>query len=351
MVASFDTIHDFGNGAYYSHRRNRHGAGSESRNSGYERPGKVAVPSSLSNIDFNLLIVLDAILQERSVSKAAQRVGRTQPAISHALRRLRAMFDDELLVRIGQRYELTAVAEALANPLHIALQQMAEVLTARPSFDPGSAVRQFRIMASDFSAAVLVRPAIRKLAALAPGIRLTIEPISEDPFSAVGNGQCDLIVAPFLERPGASGLCFEFVQRDKWCCVASADNTAIGDELTRETFETLPHVVDLFTPLPEQGSVGKVLAQYGTVRADIVRTNYVLLTPFLLDGTSALAVLPRSLADWISQLIPLRVLPLPFEFPEIVQEMCWSSRYNGDPAHTWLRALLKDSAVSDAGGS
>lgn len=299
---------------------------------------------NLNNMDFNLLVVLDAVLQERSVSRAAQRVGRTQPAISHALRRLRFLFEDELLVRVGQRYELTAVAEALANPLHIALQQIADVVKARPSFDPQYAVREFRIMASDYTAAVLVRPAIRKLAVLAPGIQLIIDPIADDPFAAVRNGQCDLILAPIIERPDTSGLCFEFIQRDSWCCVASLDNAAIGEVLTRETFETLPHIVDLFTPLPEQGSIGKVLAENGSGRSHILRTNYVLLTPFLLEGTSALAVLPRGLADWVSQLAPLRVLPLPFEFPELIQEMCWSSRYTTDPAHLWLRTLLRDTA-------
>lgn len=302
------------------------------------------MPLNLTQLDFNLLIVLDAVLQERSVSRAAARVGRSQPAISHALQRLRSVFRDELLMRVGQRYELTTAAQALVDPLHIVLQQLGEVLVARPIFDPQNAEREFKIGASDYTAAVLLRPVIQKLVMIAPKIRLSIEPTGEEAGRPLRTGQQDLAFYPVEERPRASDLCFDIILHDTLCCVAWSRNPTIGNRLTRETFESLPQIVDLFGAVPEQGPIGKLLAAAGGHRKHIVRTNYLLLTPHLLEGTPSLAVLPRRLADWLCQAAALRVLSLPFELPDWVLGMCWSARYTADPGHLWLRTLVKETA-------
>jgi len=303
------------------------------------------MPPSLSHLDFNLLIVLDALLQERGVSKAAVRVGRSQPAISHALQRLRGLFRDELLVRVGQRYELTAAAQAIADPLHVSLRQLNEVLAARPTFDPQNAERQFKIGASDYVAAVLLRPAIQKLATSAPGISLSIEPPpEEDVGGSLRNGQQDLTFFPVDKRPKAADLCFDAILHDTFCCVAWRGNQTIEDRLTRKTFEAAPQIIDLHGTSPEQGPIGRLLAVEGIHRRHIVRTNYILLMPFLIEGTPALAVLPRRLAEWLCQRAALRVLSLPFKLPDWVMGMCWSSRHTTDPAHLWLRNFLKETA-------
>lgn len=302
------------------------------------------MPLNLNQIDFNLLIVLDAVLQERSVSRAAARVGRSQPAISHALQRLRSLFGDELLVRIGQRYELTAAAQALADPLRIVLQQLGDVLVARPTFDPQNADREFKIGASDYTAAVLVRPVVQRLAVIAPKIRLTIEPLAQDPAGPLRSDQQDLAFYPLELRSKATDLCFEIVLRDTLCCVASSSNPAIGKRLTREAFVSLPHIVDLHGTSPEQSGIGRKLAAVGGRRQHVVRTNYILLTPFLVQGTSSLAVIPRRLADLLCSTAETRVLALPFAAPEWVIGMNWSSRHSSDPAHLWLRTVVKETA-------
>jgi LysR family transcriptional regulator, nod-box dependent transcriptional activator len=301
---------------------------------------------NLNHVDLNLLIVLEALFEERSVSKAAVRLGRSQPAISVALHRLRLLFNDELLVRVGQRYELTAAAQALAEPLHPILQQLSDVLTARPIFDPQRADREFRVGASDYTAAVLLRPVIRKLAVTAPKIRISIEPTGDDPGAPLRNGQEDLAFYPIELRPKRPDLCFETVLRDDLCCVAWSRNRSIGHRLTREKFESLPHIVDLHGTSPEQSTIGRLLAAAGSHREHIVRTNYILLMPFLLEGTQGLAVLPRRLADWLSRAAALRVFPLPFDPPQWVLGMCWNSRFTDDPAHLWLRTLVKETARS-----
>lgn len=309
-------------------------------------PSKTFMPPKLSQIDINLLPILDALLQERSVSRAAVRVGRSQPAISHALRRLRHLLQDELLVRVGQRYELTAEAQALADPLHVLLQQLSDVLAARPTFDPQHAEREFSIAATDYVAGTILRSAIQKLAVEAPRVRFNIsEATGGDVVAEIRSGHQHIAIFPKELRPIASDFHSEVLARDTWCCAAWSGNTAIGSRLTQETFETLPHVVELFSPSVEQGYPGAFLASLGVRRRPIVRTSYILLAPFLLQGTSALAVLPRRLADWFCEAADLRIFPVPFELPDFIIEMCWSARYTTDPAHMWLRSELKDAAA------
>lgn len=297
---------------------------------------------NLNQVDLNLLVILNAVLQERSVSKAALRVGRSQPAISHALQRLRKLFRDELLVRVGQRYELTAVAQGLVDPLHTVLRQMSDLLVAQPVFDPNSAQREFSLSVSDFAASVLVPPIIREITRIAPGIRLNIGVLGSDPISALRNGDLDLVVCPPAEFPKSSDLEAEAILRDPWCYAAWSGNDQIGDTLTLETFESLPHVGYLFVSHQEAGSLSRTLTPQGVhLNRYVVKTNYVLLMPFLLEGTPALALLPRRLAEWLRGAASLRILDPPIEMPDFVQEMWWSARHTADPAHLWLRNLMK----------
>lgn len=307
------------------------------------------MPETLNRSDFSLLVILNAVLQERSVSRAAVRMNLSQPAISHAMHRLRRLVGDDLLVRVGQRYELTAAAQALVEPLRITLKQLDELICQRPTFDPQSAAREFKILASDYTAAILFRPAIRKLAATAPNLRIFISPSVNDPVGALRSGEYDLAFYPANVRPDASDLSYETAFRDTWCCATWSGNRAIGDSLSLEAFEALPHIVEYFTDLPDHDFIRRVFPSATGRRKPLAGTNYILLIPFLLQGTSTLAVVPRRLADWLREAADLRVLDLPFEAPDFVQEMCWSSRYTTDPAHLWLRRFLREMALGDAG--
>ena len=293
-------------------------------------------------LNLNLLAVLDALLQERSVSKAAIRLGRSQPAVSHALQQLRGIFGDELLVRVGQHYELTAAAVTLADPLHLALQQLGDIIVARPMFDPVSAEREFRIAAPDYIVAILLRPVIQSVARVAPRIRFTILPPAEDPFGQLRDGRLHMSFDPLERRSTASDTCCDVVLRDSWCCAAWSGNPLIGDELTRETYDLLRHVMGPIAPLPDAHA-----RQLGTERSandQLVSTNFVMVMPFLVEETNAVAVLPRRLADWACQAAALRVLPLPFDLPEMLLGMYWNARSTADPGHLWLRSLVKHTA-------
>lgn len=302
------------------------------------------MPLNLNKIDIKLLPVLDALLQERSVTRAAQRVGRSQPAVSHALKHLRELFQNELLVRVGPGYELTAEAEAIAVPLNTVLRQLTDMLAAQPTFDPASAEREFTIATTDYISASILRPAIQKLAHIAPGVRLSIVGSDPDVVANVRNGPGWISIYPEDERPDAQDLHFEFLANDSFCCATWAGNAAVGEELTEELFKSLPHIVEFFMPNPEEVFSQRLMIEKGCRRSYTVRTPFIFLIPFLLEGTTALAVLPRRLADRVCRAADLRIFPLPFETPNFGIEMCWSTRYTTDPAHSWLRSVLRDGA-------
>lgn len=299
---------------------------------------------TLGNVNLNLLVILDAVLQERSVSRAAARLGRSQPAISHALQRLRHLFGDELLVRAGRRYKLTPVAKVLADPLHASLKQMSELLVKRPTFNPQTAEREFNIGVTDFAAMVLLRPLLRKITVTAPNIRFNIIPPGSNLVVPIRNGDQDLAIYPRGVCPQSSDLCSDIVLRDTWCCVAWVNNPVIKGNITREVLQSLPHVIDHFTTVPEQGTVSQMLAAEGIYRKHVMRTNHILLMPFLIEGTSALAIMQTRLAHLLCQSASLRIYPLPFELPELTHEMYWSAPNTTDPGHTWLRNLLLETA-------
>jgi len=308
------------------------------------------VPLNLAQVDMNLLVVLDALLTERNVTHAGKRVGLSQPAMSNALQRLRRLFHDELMVRVGRRYELTAEGQALIAPLHHALQQVSDLLEERPTFDPSATEREFTVAASDYVAAIVIRPLLRRMSEEAPGVRLRLEPLGGDIADQLRAGRLDLAVLPTdaPNRTQALDLPHETILCDGWVCVAWSQNKAIGERLTRETFEALPHMVDMLggTQNPINSYLGRRLAAVGIERKYITSIDNFVLMPFLLEGTPALAVVQRRLAEWLCHSAALRIFPLPFDIPDLVDGMYWSPRHTADPAHVWLRSLFQETAAN-----
>ncbi|MBV8083232.1 MAG: LysR family transcriptional regulator [Chloroflexi bacterium] len=304
---------------------------------------------NLAQIDMNLLVVLDALLNERNVTRAGERVGLSQPAMSNALQRLRRLFNDELMVRVGRHYELTAEGEALIEPLREALQRVGDLLEERPTFDPARAQRSFTVAVSDYVLAIVVRPLLRRLASEAPCVRLRLEPLRGSVADLVRNGQLDLAIMPTDSgaQQQANELPHETLLRDSWVCVAWSENHAVGERLTRETFQSLPHVVDMLgsSPTPASTYLGSRLAGVGIERRALASLDNFMLMPFLIEGTPALAVLQRRLAEWLCQTAALRILELPFDIPNLVDGMYWSPRHTSDPAHVWLRTLFRETAA------
>src|SRR4051812_11976824 len=190
----------------------------------------------LSNLDLNLLVSLDALLDQRSVTRAAQQLGLSQPALSASLARLRRHFGDELLARTGNEYRLTPLAAQLKPRVRLALEGVERVFTAQPEFDPSESTREFSVLLSDYASALLGSALAERLAAEAPGARLRLE---HNTPGAVDQAQQTLLTTDLLVLPHGfvTDLPHADLIRDRWVIVVSADNPEVGDALTVEQLE------------------------------------------------------------------------------------------------------------------
>jgi len=298
-------------------------------------------------LDLNLLVALDTLLEERSVSRAATRQNLSQSAMSSALSRLREYFGDELLVSVGRRMEPTALALSLGPQVRNILQQVRVTIETRPSFDPATAQRCFRIMTSDFLIEVLLADVVRQLATTAPGIQLEIMQSGDMARAAFLRGDLDLIIAPdrnvLDEHP--STLLFE----ETFSCVVWAGNDSVSDPLTIQQYLAMSHVIVQFGPtqltLLEQWFADQVeKGQCVERRIDIIVPNFGVV-PHLVVGTQRVATMHSRHARLYQQLLPLRVIDPPPGFPTMREMVQWHRHLDSDPAIRWFITLLTSFAA------
>ncbi|MEU4312266.1 LysR family transcriptional regulator [Nocardia sp. NPDC024068] len=295
---------------------------------------------SLRNLDLNLLTTLDALLTERNVTRAAENLGLSQPAVSAALRRLRRHFHDELLHRSGNRYELTPLAEQLREPAAAALVGIQRVFDAVPVFDPATSSREFTVLVSDYAATVFCDQLATVLAEQAPGVRLRLD---QQTGAHIDQAPESLRTADgtFLPHGFLTDMPSLDVFTDSWVLIVSADNTEVGDTVTLEQLAELPWVVTYhaptaFTPAARQ------LRMIG-IEPDIrVVVQSFLAVPFMVTGTRCVALLQRRLADRLADAAQVRVLPCPWEVVPLVEAFWWHPTHRADPAHQWLRSVLTE---------
>lgn len=289
------------------------------------------------NPDLNLLIALDALLQERSVTRAASRMRLSQPALSSSLARLRRHFGDELLTRVGNDYRLTPLAIQLKEQSRVALSAVERVFSAQPEFDPASSVREFVVLASDYLITVLGDRITRLFTAEAPNARLRFGANTPERVDRTGQALlgADLVVLPhgFL-----SDLSHRDLYRDEWVCLIDAGNTGVGDVLTVEHLESLPWVVTFHTPTAST-LAGRQMRTLGIEPRIQVVTESFLTVPGLIAGSNRIALLQRRLVESIPA-DGLRVLDPPFAATPVVEAMWWYPIYDRDPGHRYLRDLL-----------
>jgi LysR family nod box-dependent transcriptional activator len=295
---------------------------------------------NLGGLDLNLLVALDALLSERSVTRAAQRVGLSQPGMSNALARLRRLFNDPLLVRRGATLVPTARAEALIGPVQEALELIRAALDAPLRFDPATDRRSFRLSCSDYSVLMLIGPLVRALAADAPGMMVEVLPRLADAGRALLNGDVDLVIEP-PEIMGDTDLESLRLWDDRWECCVWEGNTHVGERMTMERYTALGHLIY------SMGSAGQPvalpdlhLARLGVPRRIEVSVESFLLAPFLLQGTDLVTLIPKRAEAFLRRTGDIRVLESPVELPPLVETLWWHSRANADPAHAWLRTRI-----------
>jgi DNA-binding transcriptional LysR family regulator len=294
----------------------------------------------LSRIDLNLLVALDALLAEQSVTQAAERLSIGQPAMSAALGRLRRLFDDPLLVRQGTGLVPTPLAESLVTPVRECLASIESIVSVRGPFDPSRVRRRFTIIASDYVLFVLLRSLFAELAEEAPGIHLHVAPAYPDHLEQLRTGRADLLILP-REIVGGDGARFRHLPlfTDRHVCAVSADNPDVGETISIEEFSTMPY---LGYQAGERYSLAESQLDVREIpRRTEVTTETFVLAPFILAGTRLITLLYERLGLLVAEQAGIRLLESPVDLPPMTEEMYWEPRNTEDVGHRWLRERIR----------
>jgi len=293
----------------------------------------------LRNIDLNLLVVLDALLTEKHVTRTGARLHLSQPAISHSLSKLRVLLDDPILIRQGSEVVLSALAQNLQAPLKEILSQIEILLGKSIDFVPANSHRTFRLAMSDYGAAIVMPKLLRQLRAQAPNTTLVVTQDSRHGmFEQIAQGKIDLAlgVFPHLTADISSEVLFE----ETFSCLLDRSTLPASGQLDLDNYLLRPHIsvsVDGCT----NGEIDRLLRAEGLQRRIAVSVPHWRTAPSMISNTDLiLTVATRTLDnaplddDLVSLSPPLPIPPFPF-----VQ--IWHNRFGEDPAHIWLREQVR----------
>lgn len=296
---------------------------------------------NLATLDFNLLKVLDALVRTQSVSKSAEKLNVTQSAVSHALKRLRGIFDDPLLVRDGAVMRATVRALALKEPLERAMSDIHALLSSASDFDPACARRTFRLAMSDAMTVEGLPNLLQLVRREAPGIDLLVEtggPVHS--CHLLMEDKADLALGVFPSAPG--GLQRQELYRDKLVCIVDSANARLrSGTLDLEAYLESPHVT--VAASSDSGiQLDDILRSMGITRRIVASVPHYLAIPALISGTDLIAHSRRKLLDVFHSSRELVVVPIPVPFPvpDLVFEQVWHERHAIDRGQVWLRSVV-----------
>jgi DNA-binding transcriptional LysR family regulator len=287
----------------------------------------------LRAIDLNLLVVLRALLAERHVTRAARSVGLSQSATSHALARLRELFDDALLVRSGSKLELTPRALEISATLERVLLELEGLVLGPAPFNPRTARRNFTLGMVDYGQAILCGPLLTRLAEEAPHVNVEVT-AAPNLLDLLERGEIDL--AATVQDEPRSGHNSRELFEDEFVCVVRARHPVLKSRLTLRRYLELRHVV--VAPYGAAGSlVDSALAERGLERRVAARIPNFLAAPIVIANTDFINTGPARLARLLAERHALRILPVPVPLPRFKFSLVWHKRHDADPAHRWLR--------------
>jgi len=294
---------------------------------------------NISSIDLNLLVALDVLVAERSVTRAGRRIGLSQPAMSNALRRLRQTLGDPVLVRTSHGMIPTPLASELVVPVRKALVELEAVLSLERSFDPSRAEQVFRVAAMDHAWVVLIPHLARHLASLAPGIRLDLSPYGDSIESDLESGVVDAAIVVGSSHGQAPGFQRAELYDDNFDCLVRRGHPLIEETLTLAHYLASGHV--LASPRSRRGGLmDRALRKQGLSRRVHVIVPHFVAAPFVVAETDLIATLPRGVARPFARMLDLRVFPTPVEIEGGPWYLLWHERTLHDSAHAWLREQM-----------
>jgi DNA-binding transcriptional LysR family regulator len=301
----------------------------------------------MHSLDLRLLSVFDEVRRTRSVTRAAEALGLGQPAVSIALARLRDHFGEPLFVRTAHGMAPTPLALELEQPIREALTALERALGHRSRFDPVTARRSFAVSMSDISQLVLLPRLLARLHPAAPGVSIETLPLSADTPRQLEAGEADLAIG-FLPRLDA-GFYQQTLFPQRYVCMASAAHPRIRDTLTLEQFEREGHAV-----VSGSGTghpiVDRALERLGVRRRVVLRIPNYVGVALIIERTELLVTIPLRLAEELHDRDGFRIFEPPMPLPTYEIKQHWHERFQNDPGHRWLRALVGELLTPPAPG-
>lgn len=295
----------------------------------------------LRQFDLNLLVAFDCLMQEQSVSRAAERMFVTQSAMSHTLQRLRQQLDDPLLVKTPSGMKPTERAMALIEPVRSVLREVESLIRQPEVFDPARSQRRFVMAATDYMDFLLIPPLIERIAKEAPGIDIHVKR-TDLPFPEreLETGELDIVVGfEAILKPAGYLNCRKLFE-DRMTCLVRQDHPSIQrDTVSLDSYVGLKHMLISRTGT-RTGVIDDWLAERGLERRIALIVPHFLSAPFIVANTDMLLSLPLRIAEQFVRLAPLRVVPVPIELPSYELVMIWHPLRESDPAHRWLREQI-----------
>lgn len=289
-------------------------------------------------LDLNLLVALDILLAECNITRAARRLNLSQSATSGVLSRLRAYFEDELLVQVGRSMVLTPLACRLAEPVRDVLLQIQATIETKSAFVPATSSRNFQVITTDYPTSVLLAEVMQVVSREAPGVTLEIK-APDAHAEQLNRGEIDILLMPekYLLDAHPKEILFE----DTYSCVIWNKNRVIGDTLSLEQYMSLGHVSTCFGESDLPSFEEWFLHNTGMHRRIEVTTSNFNTLPQFVIGTNRIATMHTRLARRLANYFPLRLLPPPISIPLLVECMQWHKYLDNDPSHIWFRDVLK----------
>ncbi len=298
---------------------------------------------STDPFDTYLLRVFSMLMSERSVSRAAARLGQSQPAVSAALKRLRDILGDPLLVKDKQRMVPTERALQLEASVRIVLGEIEGLLAPPAEFDPATTKLCFRVGTPDYLAPPLMANLVSYVRMTAPKARLLLQPLGHDYDyeAALANGELDVVIGNWPQPP--EHLRMTMLLEDEVVCLVSRDHPCAGrtgSQMTVADYLSGAHIVPLTYSVMQRGVVESHMAALRLSREPTVTVPYFSMAPSLLPGTDLIFTTSRHFAEHYARQLPLAVLMSPIDFPPMRFYQLWHSRTQQSQSHAWLRSLL-----------
>lgn len=293
---------------------------------------------NLRSLDLNLLVIFDAVMTERHVTRAAARIAMSQPAMSNALARLRYLFKDELFIRTAGRMEPTPRALELGVAVQQILRQAERLMATDVAFDPHASEREFTARMSDLIGYLSLPRIAQLMRAQAPSMVLNV--IHTSPESTLKALELDeLDFALSMELSHGKSIHSQPLFEDRMCCVMHAGHPLANSEMTMARFLKYPHMRVAMSPTDIR-FVDNVLAEQGRQRLVTLTVPHWLLVPRTLQDTDLLAVVSSKLVEQFLGQVPVIAKPLPFESAPFMWRLYWHKRYDKSPAHEWMRGAV-----------